>query len=428
MKTKTINIRNMNKASAMASIVMAMAFLFFWQQPLKSQVHTDRNIIFISGQVTNTTNGGPVSNHKIFVEIDSTTNNGLHYYSTIYTDVYGIFYDTIITSHTDGSVELSLTDFNNTAHSSTKHFRFTWSDHYQMVTNFQFYDPNATNELQANFKAKQDTTTSDPLQIIFKNVSAGYVVKSFIWDFGDGQYSEIEDPVHVYDEPGIYLVTFTISSTPLQNDVNNKTTSTITKQVLVGLPEYYNIGGHVFSGYFPIDYGLAYLYEIDSVDQPVPIDTAKIDEFGYYYFYQIREADYIIKSRLAANSVEYGNFIPTYYGDDHIWNNAGVLHVNGENWTYHINLITSDGLNNGTGNIQGQILYDTNTITTDYTPANDIEIILLNGSNTCLTCKLSDLDGQFDFNNIAFGTYQIYPDVTGIKSDPMYIPLLSDPV
>jgi hypothetical protein len=160
---------------------------------------------------------------------------------------------------------------------------------------------------------------------------------------------------------------------------------------------------------------------MDSLNHPIAIDTTQIDEYGYYYFYQIREADYLVKARLRSISAEYGNFIPTYYGDSHIWNEADIMSVDSENWSYHINLITSEGINDGAGSIQGQILYDTNTITTTYAPAENIELVLLNNEEKFLTCRLSDLEGNFGFNNLEYGTYQIYPDVTGILSDPLFV-------
>jgi hypothetical protein len=43
-----------------------------------------------------------------------------------------------------------------------------------------------------------------PLGVTFTNLSFGPT--SFIWDFGDGQTSTDHDPVHIYDNPGIYTV------------------------------------------------------------------------------------------------------------------------------------------------------------------------------------------------------------------------------
>jgi len=54
-------------------------------------------------------------------------------------------------------------------------------------------------------------TGSAPLTVNFMNTSGGGSIDSFDWDFGDGEYSQEEDPVHQYINPGSYTVTLDIS-------------------------------------------------------------------------------------------------------------------------------------------------------------------------------------------------------------------------
>jgi PKD repeat protein len=391
-----------------------------------SQFNGEENTIFVTGQVTNNMNGAPISNHKIYVESDSVSNNGFYFYSTIYTDVNGFYYDTIKTTLNDGSIDIFLYDFEEGLHEATKYYRFNWSDRYTIVADFFIHDPNSHSTYQANFEATEDTLESHPYRVHFNDESVGFVIKSWLWDFGDGTYSEIQDPVHDFPGPGMYMVSLTISSVPLVNETHDY--STITKQVFVGLSDYYNIGGHVFTDiHFPIDYGLAYLYKMDSTDYPVPMDTTAIDTLGYYHFYQIIEGKYTVKTRLARESEFYGQFIPTYFGNSYNWEEASVFNVGNNNFALHVDLLKSEGTTFGTGQIKGQILYDTNTVTTSFAPAGNIEIILLDGSDdVCLTCNLSDLDGQFLFGELEYGTYKVFPDVTGIKAEPMIITISED--
>lgn len=387
--------------------------------PGYGQVGVEYRTIYVSGQINNDVNGAPVPNHQIIILSDSVTNNGFYFYSTLYTDVNGFYFDTVITNLNYGSLNISLYDFEYNLHEADKYYRFNWSVVYQMFADFQIFDPNATSEFQANFDVSEDTLTGNPLKMKFHDLSIAFVIKSWSWDFGDGNQSLVQDPEHEYAEPGTYMVTLTITGKPPQFEVYD--TSTITKQVAVGLADYYNMGGHVIADYFPIDYGLAYLYMVDEEEITIPIDTAVIDTLGYYFFYQIIEGDYIVKSRLQVSSIHYGDFIPTYYGNSYVWDEADIIELREEGWGYHIDLITSDGINNGDGQICGTIGYDTSSLTTNYIPAENIEIILLNNTSICLNCKLSDLEGYFRFGEIAFGTYQIYPDVTGIHTEPMYI-------
>lgn len=385
------------------------------------QVGVEDKTIYIIGQITNNVNGAPISSHQVTIMSDSVTNNGFYYYSTLYTDVNGFYFDTVITQLNYGTINISLYDFENTPYEVDKIYRFNWSDDYQMIANFAIFDPNATSNFQANFDSQKDTTlTGSELKVYFSDLSTGYSIKSWWWDFDDGTYSDEQDPIHEYAGPGTYMVTLRVASSPPHYDAAD--TSTIMKMVTVGLADYYNMGGHVYSAYFPIDYGLAYLYMIDDEKEPIPIDTAVIDpEYGHYYFYQILEGDYFVKARLASNSQYYGEYIPTYYGDGYIWDEADTIHLDEEGWEYHISLITSGGVKQGDGQIFGTIGYDTNTMSATYAPAEDIEIILLNNNSACLTCKLSDLQGYFLFPDMAYGTYQIFPDVTGVHTEPMYI-------
>ncbi|MEM8909659.1 MAG: PKD domain-containing protein, partial [Bacteroidota bacterium] len=53
---------------------------------------------------------------------------------------------------------------------------------------------------------------NDPLTINFFNQSLGEA-DTYLWDFGDGNTSTEENPVHTYTEEGTYLATLTISGT-----------------------------------------------------------------------------------------------------------------------------------------------------------------------------------------------------------------------
>lgn len=48
-----------------------------------------------------------------------------------------------------------------------------------------------------------------PLSIQFSDTSTG-TPSSWLWDFGDGYTSALQDPLHTYDTPGIYTVSLTV--------------------------------------------------------------------------------------------------------------------------------------------------------------------------------------------------------------------------
>ncbi len=74
--------------------------------------------------------------------------------------------------------------------------------------------------LEADFEG-QPTIGVRPLAVSFSNTSLGEYTESK-WDFGDGQTSALEDPLHLYFATGSYTVTLTITGT-LGTDTITKT-------------------------------------------------------------------------------------------------------------------------------------------------------------------------------------------------------------
>jgi hypothetical protein len=405
------------KGLALATLLALLGFMIL---PASAQVNTDKKLIFLSGQLTNTTTGAPIPDYQIFISSDSLENNGFSYFATAKTDVNGFYRDTIITTSSDGIINVYMYDFDNIMLQLDRYYRFVWENEYMIFADFAIFDPNANEELQANFSPQEDPG-ENPLKIIFKDESYGFSIKTWEWDFGDGQTSDVQDPEHIYDQAGVYMVSLTINAVPECEDCG---TSTIIKQVQVGLGDVHTLAGHVYAQYFPIDIGLAYCYTYDPGNNLVLLDTISFDKFGYYYFRTLPSGKYLIKARLQASSALYGQFMPTYYGDVFDWQEAQEIvftDTDTNNWNAHIWLLPSVSTLSGEGLIKGQIIYDTSLVERAPIPAGDIEILLLNGEGAPHTCRLSNTEGNFNFGNIPYGTYQLFPDVTGISTTPMYV-------
>lgn len=67
---------------------------------------------------------------------------------------------------------------------------------------------------RASFVA-QDTSGVAPLPVQFTDTSSPgtSTISSWEWDFGDGEASTVQNPVHIYSQPGVYTVSLTITST-----------------------------------------------------------------------------------------------------------------------------------------------------------------------------------------------------------------------
>gem|GEM_PF-4537706 len=49
------------------------------------------------------------------------------------------------------------------------------------------------------------------------------VINQWAWNFGDGSTSSEKNPVHVYNDPGQYTVSLTVTAHPKKNRYDNKT-------------------------------------------------------------------------------------------------------------------------------------------------------------------------------------------------------------
>ncbi|MBN2734281.1 MAG: PKD domain-containing protein [Methanomicrobiaceae archaeon] len=59
-----------------------------------------------------------------------------------------------------------------------------------------------------------------PLSVTFTDLSTG-TPTSWLWDFGDGGTSTLQNPVHVYSARGRYTVSLTVSNA-YGNDIETK--------------------------------------------------------------------------------------------------------------------------------------------------------------------------------------------------------------
>ena len=66
--------------------------------------------------------------------------------------------------------------------------------------------------VKADFSNTQPSVCRSPANISFTNASTGPGVLNYWWDFGDGNTSTLQDPVHTYNASGTYSVSLVTSS------------------------------------------------------------------------------------------------------------------------------------------------------------------------------------------------------------------------
>jgi hypothetical protein len=140
------------------------------------------------------------------------------------------------------------------------------------------------------------------------------------------------------------------------------------------------------------------------------------DTLGYYYFYQIPEGNYMIKTTPVHGSGFVDDFFPSYLGDVLLWQQADIVQVNSNNYELDIHLLPMTGTAYGSGIIGGNVIqYNTGD------PVNDVEILLFDMESNALKCVFSGDDGYFEMYNIEFGTYILLTEVTGLSCEPLFV-------
>ena len=130
------------------------------------------------------------------------------------------FYDE---STPEGEIESWLWDFGDGVTSTIQYptHTYTVAGSYAVSLTVWISDTSDTevrpdyifvDELQADFDA-EPTEGYAPLEVQFWDESTPEEeIESWLWEFGDEETSEEQNPTHVYEDPGVYTVTLPLSS------------------------------------------------------------------------------------------------------------------------------------------------------------------------------------------------------------------------
>ena len=87
-------------------------------------------------------------------------------------------------------------------------------------------------------------------------------------------------------------------------------------------------------------------------------------------------------------------------------------------------ILMVQGVNNGgPGFIGGLISQGANK---QGDPLNGIEVVLLDDADQPIAFAMTDVDGAYSFDNLAYGTYQVHLEIAGKYGDPVWITLSAD--
>ncbi|MBI4647454.1 MAG: T9SS type A sorting domain-containing protein, partial [Bacteroidia bacterium] len=154
-------------------------------------------------------------------------------------------------------------------------------------------------------------------------------------------------------------------------------------------------------------------------------ETVNIVDGGHFQFSYVTWGNWLILAD--PDNGTYPNYFPTYYGDAVAWENAATLAVQSDtNITITVVEDLSDTVQTGNGLLSGIIWQDTITIDTkepaDAIKAGNVKVTLEeNPGGAALLFSVSDTSGQYEFTNLANGSYKLKVEIAGLYMDSTYI-------
>lgn len=184
-------------------------------------------------------------------------------------------------------------------------------------------------------------------------------------------------------------------------------------------PVSFNMGGLLFAGNFPInnpqltgDTGIVYLYRIAGENIAL-CDSAIFTEYGYFFFLEVPEGEYKVKTGLTRRSAHHDSYIPTWYGDQLLWNHAGQISLRDSNlFQLDVHLV-AQAILQGNGSIEGYVTDSARQGIDGWETVPGAEVILFSGDGTPLSFTLTDITGGFSFGLLQAGTYTLSIDYPG---------------
>ncbi len=268
---------------------------------------------------------------------------------------------------------------------------------------------------KAAFSVELDSVSSTPYKYLFTDQSEGAITQWW-WDFGDSTYSYDQNPTHIYSGSGSYKVCLSVKSDPGNEDCEDTVCQWITT------PQYFNFGGQTFAGDYPINiesddstnFAVARLYRKFHRQWHLT-DTRKFWKYGYYWFVNKLEGDYLIRVDVQKGSPLYSLYAPGYYGGAHKWQNSSLFHLeNSDIFDANIALTPLNPVGTGNASVWGYIF---NKDGCEEFDSFNVLIYLFDNNNRLLLYTYTDEEGTFSFDNLPKGAYEISAEYTGRYSD-----------
>lgn len=371
------------------------------------QSNTTCQAIFINipPPLSVTVTGTPIGNGS--VQLAGTATGGISPYTYSWSCVGGALNNAfsatpVVTYSTSGTYNacLYVTDANGTIGSSCQTLNVTV--------------PPPPSNCYAGFSF----ATTGITQPVVVNFTADSVNSSFVynWDFGDGSNGTGSAPVHTYTQNAVYTVCLIVTQP------GTTCADTVCQSISIGIG--IDLNGYIFAG-SAVDTFEVYLIQHDTTGGGTltAIDTQTVWGAPAYYSFTNQDPShiYFTKAAMKAGTINYANYMPTYYDTALMWANAHPIIPMSmppapANFDIYMQIGTNPG---GAGFIGGLISQGANKTTTS--SIENVEVMLWDMANEPVAYTYTDASGQFTFSNLAYGTYKIYPEILNKTTFPKIV-------
>jgi PKD repeat protein len=294
----------------------------------------------------------------------------------------------------------------------------------------EVFEVGYNNNCFANFLIDSVTYNHTPGAFRFQNYSSGEI-SSYYWDFGDGTYSNLRNPFHVFTDTGTYNVCLYIETYYSCSHV-------YCADLVVhnNIPPI-NIQGNVFAGTSKIPLGMAVLYEKNDNNYKA-INKCIINNGEYSFDSLSNSKTYIIHAipEFGLEQIYFPKYLPAYYSDAYLWQSSTSTILPSQT-DYDIYLPAYNEIYFGEAKISGTVFlgeqswyakpvfhtiwFDSiNNI--DESKASNIVVMLLQNNQIIDFC-LTDNQGNYEFNNLPWGEYILKCEKAGMLSQEKNISL-----
>ncbi len=166
-----------------------------------------------------------------------------------------------------------------------------------------------------------------------------------------------------------------------------------------------------------------YLIQYDPVEGTLTeIDqTSTANQTGLFSFEDVEPGEYLLKAALTPNSAHYAENLPTYYDAVLWWNEATSISVpvSNPNEFFVINMVPGNNPG-GPGFIGGLVSEGANfTGGADHRGEGDpmpgVSILLLDMDDNPVIHTITNDEGEYAFDDLAYGTYKVFIEIPGIN-------------